>query len=91
MGEPRRAMIKCQGFAHCFFYYFRGVVLQEFLPQGSAVIKEYNVEVMRRLRKELRENIRNCENPFIIHHDNAAAHSALLVRHFCHVAATIFT
>ena len=63
---------------------FHGVVHQEFLPQGRTVNKEYYLEVMRRLREAIRkkrpESWKN--NSWLSHHDNAPAHSSLLVRNF---------
>ena len=37
------------------FFDYRGVVHQEFLPQGHTVNKEYYLEVMRRLREAIRK------------------------------------
>ena len=37
------------------FFDYRGVVHQEFLPQGRTVNKEYCLEVMRRLREAIRK------------------------------------
>ena len=64
-----------------FFDYY-DVVHQEFLPQGRTVNKEYYLEVMRRLRGEIREKRPElCKNnSWLLHHDDGPAHSSLLVR-----------
>ena len=66
------------------FFDYRGVVHQEFLPQGRTVNKEYYLEVMRRLREAIRKKRPELwkNNSWILHHDNAPAHSSLLVRDF---------
>ena len=66
------------------FFDYRGVVHQEFLPQGRTVNKEYYLEVMRRLRETIRKKRPELwkNNSWILHHDNAPAHSSLLVRDF---------
>ena len=57
---------------------FYGVVHQEFLPQGRTVIKEYYLEVMRCLREAIRKKCRQLwkNNSWLLHHDNAPAHSS---------------
>ena len=66
------------------FFNYHGVVHQEFLPQGRTVKKEYYLEVMRRLREALRKKRPELwkNNSWLLHHDNAPAHSLLLVRNF---------
>ena len=63
------------------FFDCNGVVHHKFLPQGHTVNKEYYLEVMHRLCKvinlkstELRKN-----QSWILHHDNAPAHTTMLV------------
>ena len=62
----------------------RGVVNHEYLPQGQKINKEYNLEVLRRLRDAVR-----CKKPDLwaggtwqLHHDNAPAHSSQLIQTF---------
>ena len=66
------------------FFDYHGVVHQEFSRQGRMVNKEFYLEVMRRLReviwKKRPELWKN--NSWLLHHDNAPAHSSLLVRNF---------
>ncbi|UYV79390.1 hypothetical protein LAZ67_17002447 [Cordylochernes scorpioides] len=62
----------------------RGVVHHEFLPQGRTVNKEYYLQVMRNLREAIRQkrpDLRKNKN-WLLHHDNAPAHTSLLVRDF---------
>ncbi|CAD7002724.1 unnamed protein product [Ceratitis capitata] len=62
----------------------RGVVDHEFLPQGRTVNKEYYLQVMRNLGEAIRQKRPNLwENKnWLLHHDNAPAHTSLLVRDF---------
>jgi len=61
-----------------------GTVHYEFVPTGQTVNQLYYLEVLKRLcekvrwkRPELFDN-----NSWILHHDNASAHTALSVREF---------
>ena len=66
------------------FFDIRGVVHQEFLPQGRTVNKEFYCDVLRRLRENIRRkrpNLWHAKN-WILHDDNAPCHRALLVREF---------
>ncbi|UYV61861.1 hypothetical protein LAZ67_1006871 [Cordylochernes scorpioides] len=62
----------------------RGVVHHEFLPQGRTVNKEYYLQGMRNLREAIRQKCLDLwENKnWLLHHDNAPAHTSLLVRDF---------
>ena len=68
------------------FFDYHGVVHQEFLSQGRTVNKEYCLEVMRRLREAIRKKRPELwkNNSWLLHHDNAPAHSSLL---FCNFLA----
>ncbi|UYV76625.1 hypothetical protein LAZ67_14001499 [Cordylochernes scorpioides] len=66
------------------FFDCRGVVHHEFFPQGRTVNKEYYLQVMRNLRKAIcqkRPDLWKNKN-WLLHHDNAPAHTSLLVRDF---------
>jgi len=56
----------------------------EFLPRGQTVNKEYYLQVQRRLREAIRKKRPNLwkNNSWLLHHDNAPAHTSLLVREF---------
>jgi transposase len=66
------------------FFYIRGVVQHEFVPTERRVNQVYYLEVLERLLEKVRrkrpEHFAN--NSWILHHDNAHAHTALSVREF---------
>lgn len=66
------------------FFDCRGVVHYEFLPQGRTVNKEYYLQVMRNLREAIRQKRPDLwkNKNWLLHHDNAPAHTSLLVREF---------
>ncbi|UYV78041.1 hypothetical protein LAZ67_15003295 [Cordylochernes scorpioides] len=66
------------------FFDCRGVVYHEFLPQGRTVNKEYYLQVMRNLRQAIRQKRPDLwkNKNWLLHHDNAPAHTSLLVRDF---------
>ncbi|UYV60165.1 hypothetical protein LAZ67_1000173 [Cordylochernes scorpioides] len=63
---------------------YKGVVHHEFLPQGRTVNKEYYLQVMRNLREAIRQKRPDLwkNKNWLLHHDNAPAHTSLLVRDF---------
>jgi len=67
----------------CFFDQ-KGIVRKEFVPPGQRVNAAFYVEVLKRLRKNVRrerpDHWRN--NTWLLHHDNAPAYAALLTRRF---------
>ncbi|GAB1860480.1 Histone-lysine n-methyltransferase setmar-like protein [Camponotus japonicus] len=73
------------------FFDYNGVVHHEFLPQGRTVNKQYYLEVMRRLREAIRKKRPNLwkDNSWLLHHDNAPAHTSLLVSSFLAKTNTI--
>ncbi|UYV63726.1 hypothetical protein LAZ67_2005445, partial [Cordylochernes scorpioides] len=66
------------------FFDCRGVVHHEFLPQGRTVNKEYYLQVMRNLREAIRQKRPDLwkNKNWLLHHDNAPAHTSLLLRDF---------
>ncbi|UYV85140.1 hypothetical protein LAZ67_X004709 [Cordylochernes scorpioides] len=66
------------------FFDCRGVVHHEFLPHGRTVNKEYYLQVMRNLREAIRQKRPDLwkNKNWLLHHDNAPAHTSLLVRDF---------
>jgi len=66
------------------FFDYRDVIHYEFLPAGKTVNKDYYLEVMRRLRNAIRRKRPNLwtENSWILHYDNAPAHTAMIIRNF---------
>ena len=67
----------------CFFDQ-KGNVHKEFVPRGQSVNAAFYVEVLKGLRENVRrkrpDQWRN--NTWLLHHDNAPAHAALLTRRF---------
>ncbi|UYV73654.1 hypothetical protein LAZ67_11000230 [Cordylochernes scorpioides] len=70
----------------------RGVVHHEFLPQGRTVNKEYYLQVMRNLREAIRQKRPDLwkNKNWLLHHDNAPAHTSLLVRDILAKNNTVF-
>ena len=62
----------------------RGIVHYEFVPNWQTVNEVYYVEVLKRLREKVRRKRPElfANNSWILHHDNAPAHTALSVREF---------
>ena len=62
----------------------RGIVHYEFVPNGQTVNKVYYLEVVKRLREKVRRKRPElfANNSWILHHDNAPAHTAMSVREF---------
>lgn len=67
----------------CFFD-VKGIVHSEFVPPGQTVNQMFYLEVLRRLRNSLRRKRPELwqTGDWFFHHDNAPAHTSLLVRQF---------
>lgn len=81
--RPRQSKSKVKVLLTVFFDY-EGVVHYEFLPEGQSVNKEYYLSVLRRLREAIRKKRPNLwqTNSWLLHHDNAPAHTSKLVREY---------
>jgi len=66
------------------FFDIRGIVHYEFVPIGQTVNQVYYLEVLERLHEKVRKKRPElfANNSWILHHDNAPAHTALSVREF---------
>ena len=66
------------------FFYIRGIVHYEFVPTGQIVNQVYYLEVLERLREKVRRNRAElfANNSWLLHHDNAPAHTALSMTEF---------
>ena len=67
-----------------FFFDCEGVVHYEFAPRGQTINKEYYVKVLKRLRNAVRRKRPRfwSSGDWLLHHDNAPAHSSNLVQQF---------
>jgi len=66
------------------FFDSRGIVLQEWVPQGQTVNSAYYLEVMKRLRDRVRKKRPDLwqNQSWVLHHDNAPSHTAIIVKQF---------
>lgn len=64
------------------FLDIRGIIHYEFVPTGQTVNQVYYLEVLKRLREKVRRPELFTNNSWLLHHDNAPAHTALSVREF---------
>ena len=66
------------------FFDCEGVVHYEFAPRGQSINKEYYLEVLKRLRDAVRRKRPRfwSSGDWLLHHDNAPAHSSNLVQQF---------
>ena len=66
------------------FFDYVGVVHYEFAPRVQTINKEYYVEVLKRLRNAVRRKRPRfwSSDDWLLHHDNAPAHSSNLVQQF---------
>ena len=55
---------------------------KEFVPPGQTVNHAFYKDVLERLRKGLQRVRTDIAHDWVRHHDNAPAHTALLVREF---------
>jgi len=66
------------------FFYVRRIVHQEFIPAGQTVNQEFYLEVLRRMRENVRRKQPELwrSGDWFLHHDNAPAHIALSVTRY---------
>jgi len=88
LGPPRPKKVRqvrsnIKSMLICFFDQ-KGIVHKEFVPPGQIVNTAFYIEVLKRLWENMRrkgpDQWRN--NTWLLHHDNAPAHAALLTRWF---------
>jgi hypothetical protein len=65
-----------------FFFDSRGIVHKEFVPPGQTVNHPFYKDVLERLRKRVRRVRRDIADDWVLHHDNAPAHTALSICEF---------
>ena len=66
------------------FFDFNGIVHHKFLQRGQTVNEEYYLQVQRHFREAIRKKRPDLwkNNSWLLHHDNAPAHTSLLIREF---------
>jgi len=60
----------------------RGIVHKEFVPPGQTVNHAFYKYVLERLRKGVQRVRADIVDDWVLHHDNAPAHTALSIREF---------
>lgn len=76
------SLVQCE--SDTVFFYCEGIIHHEFLPCGQIVNKEYYLVVMKRLRGAVGRKRPDLwrGKKWLLHHDNALAHSSLLIYDF---------
>ena len=66
------------------FFDYEGIVHHEYVPDGQTINKALYLEVLRRLRESVRRKRPEKwqDGDWILHHDNAPAHTSHLVQQF---------
>ena len=75
---------QCQVHVDHFFSNIQGIVHKKFVPPGQTINGKFYCEVLKRLREGIQ---RKCpdnwkKNNWFLHHDNAPAHTSLVVQQF---------
>lgn len=88
--RPKKARLNVKVLLTVFFDY-NGIVHHEFLPSGRTVNKEYYLQVLRNLREAIRRKRPELwrGNSWTLHHDNAPAHTTLLIQQFLAKHSTV--
>ena len=75
---------QCESDADLCFFNSCGIVHHEYAPEGQTISKEYNLQVLRRLREAVRRKQPNmwAAKKSQLHLDNAPAHSAHVIHAF---------
>jgi len=82
--RPKKArMSRSNMKAMLVFFDWQGIIHDEFVPRGQTVNKEFYVTVLKRLRESVRRKRSQLwtNQSWVLHHDNAPAHSSFIVRY----------
>lgn len=76
--------IEIQGNDDCFFFYIKGIVHIDWVPEGQTMNQHYYISVLANLREWVRRKRNDLwrKKSWILHQDNAPAQSALSVKTF---------
>ncbi len=66
------------------FFDCRGLILKHWVPKGQSITAAYYIEVLKKLRRKIAKKRPEmwAANSWVLHHDNAPAHSAFATRNF---------
>ena len=83
INKSTSSQVKCEGLLTIFFD-CKDVVHHEFLSQGRMVNKKYYFEIIRRLREAMLQKRTELwkNQSWILHYDNAPAHTTIFVPEF---------
>ena len=75
----------------CFFD-IEGIMHKEFVPPGQTVNGKFNCNALRRMREKIQHKYPDKwhNNSWPLHHDNALAHTSLVVQQFLASTKTTF-
>ena len=79
--ESTHEQIQGENYGYCFFDSC-GIVHKEFVPPGQTVNHSFYKDVLERLRKQVQQVRTDIADDWVLHHDNAPAHTALSIREF---------
>jgi len=79
--ESTHEQIQGENYDYCFFV-SHGIVHKEFVPPGQTVNHAFYKDLSERLRKRVRRVRTDTADDWVLHHDNAPAHTALWIREF---------
>ena len=84
--RPKKACMQCAQVKVMLITFFdhQGMVHHEFVPQGQTVNQHFYKEVLTHLVNKIHQKQRAswAEKTWILHHDNARAHTALSTKQF---------
>ena len=82
--RPKKARMSRSKVKTMIIAYFdsRGIVHKEFVPPGLTVNHAFYKDVLERLRKRVQRVRTDIADDWLLHHDNAPAHTALSIQEF---------
>ena len=80
--ESTHGQIQGENNDYRFFFDSRGIVHKEFVLPGLTVNHAFYKDVLERLRKRVQQVRKDIADDWVLHHDNAPAHTALSIREF---------